>query len=246
MIDNQNTQNIKKQITLHPIHGVSLGPGDPDLITVKGLKTLQEADVIYYPGSLFRSGTKSSYSLSILEHYDLDPLKLKGFFLEMTLERKQAQKIYEGIYQDIKLDFERGLKVAIVSEGDLSTFSSFSYLLEKIKTDRLNIKLVPGISSFSLLAAQCQTPLCLQNDKVVILPRIQTEDELREAIMSFDTVILMKIKSVIDVIDNVISDANYQISYGEHLGTNNEFLASSWKDVKSREIPYFSIITIQK
>ena len=57
------------------IYGVSLGPGDPDLITLKGLKVLQEADKIYYPGSLYKSGEKASYALSILEHYKLDSNK---------------------------------------------------------------------------------------------------------------------------------------------------------------------------
>lgn len=228
------------------IYGVSLGPGDPDLITVQGLKVLEQADVIYYPGSLFKSGRKSSYSLSILEHYQLDPKKLRGFFLEMSLEREQAERIYESTYHEIKQDIDKGLSIAIVSEGDLSTFSSFSYLLDKMKDAQLHIELIPGISSYALLAAQSQTPLCLQNDKVTILPRIQTAAELEEAIEAFETVILMKIRSVMHVIDKVLANKQYTINYGEHLGTQEQFLTSHWEEIKTREVPYFSLITIQK
>jgi len=235
------------QLSTKPtVYGVSLGPGDPDLITVQGLKTLEQVDVIYYPGSLFKNGKKSSYSLNILEHYNLDPNKLKGFFLEMSLERQQAELIYESTFQEIKKDINNGLNIAIVSEGDLSTFSSFSYLLHKMQAAQLNIKLIPGISSYSLLAAQSQTPLCLQNDKVIILPRIQTSAELEEAIAEFDTVILMKIRSVMHVIDEVLKNNQHTINYGEHLGTKDQFLTSNWEEIKEREVPYFSLITIQK
>ena len=228
------------------VYGVSLGPGHPELITVQGLQTLQMADVIYYPGAIFGSGRKSSYALSIITQYRLNPLKLKGFFLEMDRTRQQAEQIYENTFCEIKKDYKNGLNVAIVSEGDLSTFSSFSYLLKKMKSAGLPLKLIPGISSYALLAAQGQIALCQQNDSVIILPAIQTADELKESIAGYDTVILMKIKSVKGVINEVLSAHDYTIRYGEYLGTDREYLASDWAEIKTREIPYFSVMTIQK
>jgi len=228
------------------IYGVSLGPGDPDLITVKGLNILKKADKIYYPGSLFGSGKKSSYSLSILEHYGLDTQKLCGFYLEMNLNRVQANSIYETTFQRIKKDYELGLMVAIVSEGDINTFSSFSYLLEKIQAQNLEVNLVPGITSYTLAAAENKSPLCLQNEKLIILPRVQTVEELEEAITHFDTVILMKITSVIPIINTVLTKGNYKIYYSERLGTQKQFRSSNWEIVIKREIPYFSLITIKK
>ena len=80
-------------------YGVSLGPGDADLITLKGLKTLQKVDKIYYPGSIFKDGRKASYSHTILNEYDLDTDKLVGFYLRMDLARVQAKDIYETTFQ---------------------------------------------------------------------------------------------------------------------------------------------------
>lgn len=228
------------------IYGVSLGPGDPDLITLKGLKTLQQADKIYYPGSLFKSGREASYSLSILKHYDLNPEKLEGFYLKMDLERAQAKTIYETTFQQILNDYHKGLSIAIVSEGDLSTYSSFAYLLEKIQAQKLNISLVPGISSYLHLASESKIPLCLQNEKVVVIPRIQSKDELQEAIDSFDTVILMKIKSVMHSIASAIDGTKHSITYAEHLGTEKQFITHNWATVSQREIPYFSLVIIRK
>ncbi|WP_299778781.1 precorrin-2 C(20)-methyltransferase [uncultured Formosa sp.] len=228
------------------IYGVSLGPGDADLITLKGLKTLQQADKIYYPGSLFKDGRKESYSLSILNQYDLDSNKLEGFYLKMDLEREQAKVIYETTFQHILSDYKKGLSIAIVSEGDISTYSSFSYLLEKMQEHDLAIDLIPGISSYLHLASESKMPLCLQNEKVVVIPRVQTKAELQEAIDNFDTVVLMKIISVIDIITSVIDTEKHSITYAERLGTDQQFITNDWATANKREIPYFSLIIIKK
>ncbi len=228
------------------ICGISLGPGDPDLITLKGLKALQQADKIYYPGSLFKDGRKESYSLSILNNYDLKAEKLEGFYLKMDLEREQAKVIYETTFQHILSDYKKGLSIAIVSEGDISTYSSFSYLLEKIQEHELAIDLIPGISSYLHLASESKIPLCLQNEKVVVIPRVQTKAELQEAIDNFDTVVLMKIISVIDIITSVIDTERHSITYAERLGTDQQFISTHWTTANKREIPYFSLIIIKK
>lgn len=228
------------------IYGVSLGPGDPELITLKGLKTLQKVDKIYYPGSLFKNGRKASYSHSILDNYNLDSQKLEGFYLKMDLERAQAKVIYETTFQQILSDYNKGLSIAIVSEGDISTFSSFSYLLEKIQAHNLPINLIPGISSYLHLASESKTPLCLQNEKVVVIPRIQTKEELQEAIANFDTVVLMKIISVVDIITAVIDTKKHSVTYAERLGTNQQFITNNWSTASTRETPYFSLMIIKK
>lgn len=228
------------------IYGVSLGPGDADLITLKGLKALQEADKIYYPGSLFKDGRKVSYSLSILENYDLDTEKLQGFYLKMDLGRVQAKSIYETTFQQIVADYNNGLTIAIVSEGDISTFSSFSYLLEKIQVHQLSINLIPGISSYLHLASESKVPLCLQNEKIAVIPRIQTKEELQEAINNFDTIVLMKIISVVAIITAVIDTKKHSITYAERLGTHQQFITTDWEIATQRETPYFSLIIIKK
>lgn len=228
------------------IYGISLGPGDADLITLKGLKTLQQVDKIYYPGSVFKDGSTSSYSRAILNHYDLNPEKLEGFYLKMDAERTQAKTMYETTFQHLLKDYQKGLAIAIVSEGDISTYSSFSYLLEKIKAHKLPITLIPGITSYLHLAAAIKTPLCLQNEKVTIIPRIQNIAHLQEAILHFDTVILMKIKSVFALLTDVIDSKKHSIAYAERLGTDQQFVTTNWAIAKQRAIPYFALLIIKK
>ena len=91
-------------VTEH-ITAVSLGPGDPELITIKGLNALKEADKVYFPGSLFSNGIKSSYSEEILAYYNLDAAKCFGFYLEMNLDREQANTVYDDTFELIQKDF---------------------------------------------------------------------------------------------------------------------------------------------
>ena len=174
------------------ITGVSLGPGDPELITLKGLRLLKNADKIYYPGSQFADGRQDSYSLSILRHYDLNPEKLVGFYLKMSLDRNEATALYKATFLQLKKDYENGLKVVVVSEGDASTYSSFSYLSQYLKDAKIAVNLVPGITSYALAAACQSESLCLQDEKVIILPRVKDEDGLEQCLKHYDTVVLMK------------------------------------------------------
>ena len=228
------------------VYGVSLGPGDPELITLKGLNTLKKADRVYYPGSVFKSGEVKSYSLSILEAYELDKDKLIGFYLEMNLDRIQVQEVYQETFLKIQEDVAAGLKVAIVSEGDLSTYSSFSYLLEKLQEARLVVHLIPGITSYCLAASEKKVPLTLLNDTMTIIPRIQSTQELAEAIDRNDTIVLMKIRSVMDKVFPLFDTENLTFTYYERLGTKDQFITSDKSELEHRSIPYFSLLIIKK
>lgn len=228
------------------VYGVSLGPGDPDLITLKGLNTLKKADKIYYPGSTFKSGETKSYSLTILNAYNLDKSKLFGFFLEMNLDRIQVQTVYEDTFREIQKDISNGLKVAIVSEGDLSTYSSFSYLLEKLQDANITVKLVPGITSYCLGASENGMPLTLLNETMTIIPRIKSSAELMDAVETNSTIVLMKIISVMDKILPLLDSKDIEFTYCERLGTSDQFITSRKDELRARMIPYFSLLIIKK
>ena len=229
------------------IFGVALGPGDPDLITVKGLKVLQAVDVIYYPGARFSDGRMSSYAWSILEHYQLNSDKCKGFYLDMKLDRTSAEETYSATFQAILEDYNAGRSIAIVSEGDISTYSSFSYLLHRIHAENLETKLIPGITSYNLAAAEQQVPLCLQNEQLLVLPRVKDAAMLTEALERYDGLILMKIKSSIEMIAEVLkTQKEAKVFYCERLGTAKQFISSNWDEILTRNIPYFSLIIVRK
>ncbi|OHX65868.1 precorrin-2 C(20)-methyltransferase [Flammeovirga pacifica] len=227
------------------IYGVSLGPGDPDLITVKGLKTLKKVDLIYYPGSIFSDGKKQSYSLKILEGLNIDSKKLRGFYMKMTMDRQFVHSVYDETCQNIISEVTKGKKIAIVCEGDLSTYSSFSYLLERFQKHQLQVTLIPGITSFHLGASESQTPLALLNETIKILPFFDSRENIEKVLEETNTIILMKIKSVMHQIIPMLKENNLSFTYCEALGTPQQFMTSSLDDLKDRKVPYFSLMIIK-
>ena len=231
---------------MHTIHGISLGPGDPELITLKGLRILQESDLIFYPGSLFADGRKESYVLPMLRQYQLEASKLQGFFLKMSTDRSSAEEVYTETALKIVEAVQQGKKVSIVCEGDLSFYASFSYLLEKLHRHNVPLKLVPGINSFSLGAARHQIPLCLQDQKVAILPREESIEAIEQAFYTYDTLILMKIRTGWSNLRQHLIGKDWRYYYCERLGTDKEFVTQDISLLQDREIPYFSLLIIKK
>lgn len=232
---------------MHKVHGISLGPGDPELITLKGLKILQASDIIFYPGSLSKDGKKDSFVLPMLQYHGFDEAKLKGFFIQMSELRNHAEKVYQETFQEIKKAYSEGKKVSIVCEGDLSFYASFSYLLELLQQDGIQLELIPGINSFSLGAARQQIPLCLQNEKVAILPREASIEKVAQMLEGeFSTLILMKIRSGWESLSAGLITKDWKFYYCERLGTADEFISSNIREVQKREIPYFSLLIIKK
>jgi precorrin-2/cobalt-factor-2 C20-methyltransferase len=224
------------------IFGVSLGPGDPFLITVKGLQILQKADRIYYPGSLLDDGKTTSYSLSILKHYNLDESKLRGMFLKMSLVREDAESTYRSTFQQMLADYQMGLTIAFVSEGDISFYSTFAYLLKYIQDHNLTLEIIAGVPSFILGAAVNQ----ILEEKIAILPRMKDVETLERYLKEFETVVLIKVRSVISQISALISTMNLSIVYCERLGTEQQYITTNINDLKEREIPYFSLLILKR
>lgn len=236
----------EKAPELGQVIGVSLGPGDPDLITVKGLQALQQADKIFFPGSEFSNGRKDSYALAILKHYGLDADKLEGFYFRMSLDRSEAVKVYDATFQRIAAAYRQGLRVVIVSEGDASTFSTFSYLLPHLAKAQIPVTVVPGITSYALVAAVHAVPLSSQDERMVILSRVQDAAELQQCLQRFDTVVLMKIRSVMAVILPVLQQQPVSVYYGERMGTPQQFISQDLAEISGRDIPYFALMIVKK
>jgi precorrin-2/cobalt-factor-2 C20-methyltransferase len=227
------------------IYGISLGPGDPDLITVKGLKALQKSDKIYYPGSLLSNQKITSFSLPILQYHQLDESKFVGMFLQMSDDRTQAEATYYVTFQSILEDYNNGLTISFVSEGDSLFYSTFAYILEHIQNHQLNVEIIAGVPSFILAAAQNQTPLAILNEKIAIIPRVNDSKELETTLKEYDTVVLIKIRSVFHNLMPFLQSSDLTIMYCERLGTSQQYITTNIEDIKNREIPYFSLLIIK-
>ncbi len=224
------------------VFGVALGPGDPELITVKALNCLKKVAKIYYPATQTPKGNQDSFSLVILKQLDVEECKFVPITVPMSKDRSHAEKAYADLFLKVQQDVKEGKQVAVVSEGDISFFSTFAYLLDDFKANNVDFDMIPGVPAFILGGSAGKLPLVTQNDKLLVAPDLENEEELKSLLEQNQTVVLMKISKVRDWIKDFITESKLQFFYGEYLGTEKQFTCTDMDSLKDRKIPYFAII----
>lgn len=224
------------------IISVSLGPGDPGLITVKALSQLHEADVIYYPGTVSVSGAVTSVALDILDAYDLDPSKLRGILVPMSRSRKAAEASYAANYAAMAEDVRAGHQVAVVSVGDGGFYSTASAIIERARRDGLECSMSPGIPAFIAAGSAAEIPLAVQGESMLVLAQIDEIDELERALASHSAVVVMKLSTVKDKLVDFLERYDKPFLYAEKVGMVGEFITMEIDDLRDRAIPYFSLL----
>ncbi len=222
------------------ITAIGLGPGDAELLTLKGYKALKKADVIYYPASSVKDSSIISFSIQILNDLDLN-IPVKPMHLPMN--SKSRVQYYQQAYNQIKKDYQAGMEIAIVSEGDILFFSTFGYLLKYIQEDLLNYSIVPGIPAFIAAGTLGKRSLVEGGESFKILPCPDSFDEIKSALKDVNTLVIMKLSKIKNW-DAFFEELSVPFLYAERVGTENQFFTSNTKDMEGKRIPYFSILII--
>ena len=222
------------------IIGVGLGPGDPELITLKGYNALKQADVIFYPASDISESKQVSFSARILDALDLN-IACKPLLIPMS--GKNREENYKAAFVCIKKEYEKGKTVAVVSEGDLLFYSTFGYLLKLIQEHDLNYELIPGIPAFIATGAASEQPIVEGNETLKVIARPSDFDEIETALNNNSTVVIMKM-SVLDNWHSFLKQCKRTYFYIERAGTAQQYSTSYYNDLEFRKIPYFSLLII--
>lgn len=221
--------------------GVGIGPGDPELITLKGYKALKQADIIFYPASSKTSDAVTSFSASILKQLDL---KVPCQPLLFPMTGKKRDEFYRKAYQQVKLEVDNGKQVVVVSEGDLLFYSTFGYLLQLANNDGLNYTLIPGIPAFIAAGSRGNRPVVDGKSGLQVFAAISSLSQLEEALKTDSTLVIMKPSTLKESWVEFLSNLQRPFLYAERVGTALEFVTSKVEDIEQRPIPYFSIIII--
>jgi len=219
--------------------GIGLGPGDPDLITLKGFKALKEANIIYYPSSSMDEN-KNSFSATILQQIDIST-PIKPFLIPM----KSSDRLfyYNSTYKNIKNDILSGKKVAVVSEGDLLFFSTFGYILKLASSDKLPLELIPGIPAFIAAGSLSQRPIVEGQNNIKIIALPSSFKQITKALETNSTIVIMKMK-VLKGWYEFLNNNNLDFFYAEQIATSNEYSTTNVENLKGKTIPYFATLII--
>jgi precorrin-2/cobalt-factor-2 C20-methyltransferase len=176
------------------LYGVGVGPGAPDLITLRALNVLRRVPVLALPRS---SDYGASKAWEILQpELGAVPGQQRLFLtFPMSKDPQRLRPAWDKAFAAIGQQLERGLDVAFAVEGDPSLYSTFIYLREAAprRWPGVQIEVVPGISSVMAVPAVTGVPLADGQERIAIVPGTYGLGDLDELLRKFDTVVLMKL-----------------------------------------------------
>lgn len=230
----------------YPICFVSLGPGEPELITLKGLKKLQQADIIYCPATLDKRGQSLSRAANIVKELNIEDSAIQLFTLPMSKDRTEAWKAYDRLYERAVSARLEGKKTVIVAEGDAGFYSSIQYIYDKFKANDIEVERTAGIPAFIAAGALAGLHIVKQEEQIIVIPGMLTTEELSEKIKAGYVIVIMKLSQCVDAVHECISKhPQARFHYFENVGTDKEYYTSDKKIISEKPFPYFSLMIIQ-
>jgi precorrin-2 C20-methyltransferase/precorrin-3B C17-methyltransferase len=225
--------------------GVGLGPGDPELVTVKAARVIAQADVVAYHSA--RHGR--SIARGIAEPY-LCPGQIEEHLVyPVTTETTDHPGGYAGAMDDfyreaaerIAAHLDEGRDVALLAEGDPLFYSSYMHMHTRL-TERFDAVIVPGVTSVSAASAATGTPLVQGDEVLTILPGTLPADELKRRLADTDAAVILKLGRSYPAVREALSTAGRleETFYVERASTPQQRVAPA-ADVDDSTVPYFSL-----
>ncbi|ARU56807.1 MAG: precorrin-2 C(20)-methyltransferase [Pseudomonadales bacterium] len=229
--------------------GLGVGPGDPELITLKSIRLLQEADIV-----TFICNTEGySQALDIARQalqllgLTLEEAKLLAIPFRMTRERDEANQAYDHAADKIARYLDEDRSVVFLCEGDPLFFGSFAYLQERL-SGRYHCEAVSGISSPQAASAALGVPLALLAENLCVLSGRHNEPELISHFRDFDNAVVLKAgRSRPQILRALKASGRYQDAlYIEYATRAEQRIVTDLDKLEPIPGPYFSLFLVSR
>lgn len=228
------------------LYGVSLGPGDPELITRRSWALIQSGAVWAYP---VKKKNGDSYALQIALQAGLSqPANSLALVFPMTHDKAILANYWLQAAQSVLEVLNNGQDVVFLVEGDASTYSTFQHLAKTVAGLQSNIKVetIPGVTSFNAAAARAEMPLADTDDTVAIIPAGYGIDMIEALLEDFDTLVLLKVKPLLDDILDLLQQKGLldKSCFIEKAGSIEERVIHDVLSLRGQKVNYLSLIMI--
>lgn len=230
------------------LYGLGVGPGDPELITVKAFRILKEVDVVAYPKK--RQGSKS-YAHQIAEMYVRPGEKeMLGLVFPMTKDEETLKTAWAKVTADIYALLEQGKDVAFVTEGDPNLYSTWIHMARGMQESHPDVEIVsvPGISSALGAAARLGLHLADGDDLFAIVPATEDREAMKQALVTHDTVVFIKVAKVIDQMIGLLEELGLKekASVVTKVTSGEEQVWRNVEELRGQELNYLTLMVVRK
>lgn len=192
-------------MTIGTFYGIGVGPGDPDLLTVKAIRALKTIDVLIAPKTEKKS---DSVALSIAEPHLKAGVEIIYRTFPMVKDFAAETEVFESHRDEIVRLVRGGLNVGFATLGDPMFYSTYIYIFRLLKNSGVPVVTIPGVPAFLAIAAQIGRPVAFGNDILAIIPATAELDAVKNFLAHADAAVLMKVyKNFPEIVDALQSTA---------------------------------------
>lgn len=230
------------------LYGVGVGPGDPELLTLKAVRVLQSVDVVVAPQA---ETSDESLALAVVRDcLDLSSQELVYAPFSMGIETGgvETDEAWGRAANAIAGHLKRGRNVAFLTLGDPMLYGSFIHVMEKVlkAVPDAPVEVVPGVSSISAAAAAALQPIVSHRERLAVLPSMYGVEDLRQVLAQFDTVVLMKVnRKAVEAVAQIEREGGLErCVFVRRATTEREKVVRSARELTPDDLDYFSMLIL--
>jgi precorrin-2/cobalt-factor-2 C20-methyltransferase len=227
------------------LYGVGIGPGDPELITIKGRRILGEADVIAVPKS---GAEKASRALEIAGDAVGGGKEILELLFPMSHDGEVLAKSRELASAQIRERLDKGCDVAFITLGDPTVYSTYMHVHKELERQGYATEIIPGITSFCASAARAGISLGENSEAIAVIPSAYESEHLEAVLDSFENIVFMKASRSLAALaasleSRGLLDKSVLVT---DCGMEDERVEYDWPLLKEDKISYFSTVLVKK
>ncbi len=232
--------------TTGKLFGVGVGPGDPELLTIKAVRVIKEADIIFTAAS-----TKNRYSLAveIATPYISPSTRIEKLSFPMTKDEKEVETAWVHNAKQIAEELKKGKNAVFLTLGDPTTYSTFGYILKKMECimPQADIETIPGITSFHAASARLNKILVEGEESLLITSGAFGGEQIRKN-SGVENVAIVKAYKNIKDINSALKETGFdnKAVAVSKCGRENEQIIKNIHELETKKPDYWTLILASK
>lgn len=223
------------------LYGVGVGPGDPELMTLKAVRLIRENKIIAVPGAEPKDTV--AYKIAVQAVPELAEKEFLPIYMPMTHDPEELESNHTRGAKTLEAVLDKGENIIFLTLGDPCVYSTFTYLQRRVEADGYKTALVSGITSFCAAAARLNIPLSEWNQQLHVIPAVHRLDT---SLNEHGNYILMKSGKKMNQVKEILAQSNRDVLMVENCGMENEHVYRSVEEIPDSAGYYSLIIAKEK
>lgn len=222
------------------LYGIGVGPGDPELLTLKAVRLIRECDVIAVPG--IKKEETVAYKIVKQAVPEIAEKECLEVDMPMTKDKEKLAQSHKAAFEKVMQVLDRGKNIAFLTLGDPCVYSTYIYIHKKAEQTGYETEIVSGIPSFCAVSARLNQGLVERSEMLHVIP---SSYGIEEGMKLPGTRVLMKAGKKMGQVREQLKKMDVQVSMIENCGMENEKIYHSAEEIPE-EAGYYSLIIVKE